>query len=288
MERFRKSRQYILLLSLLIITIYIGLSVYIQEIKPKDLLVVFLDVGQGDAIYIEAPNGRQILIDGGGGPIVLARLARVMPFADRSIDLIIATNPDQDHIGGIVDVLENYKVGQVLQSGTKNDTIVYQKLQNVLTDKKINNNLATDGMKILLDKERNIYLDILFPDRDVSNWERNDGSVVARLVYNQSSFMLMGDATNYTENLITWAKERSALQSDVLKLGHHGSATSSSYLWLDAVSPSVAIISAGRNNRYGHPSPVVIERLQSLHILYKETAKEGNIIFKTDGQKISY
>ena len=139
-------------------------------------------------------------------------------------------------------------------------------------------------MHIVLDEEKNIYFDILFPDRDVSTWERNDGSIVGRLVYKDKSFMLMGDATLYTENLIEWNESLKNLKSNVLKLGHHGSRTSTGLLWLEKVDPDIAIISAGKNNIYGHPHKEIIDKLKSLDIKFLETYKEGNLIFKTDGE----
>ena len=143
-------------------------------------------------------------------------------------------------------------------------------------------------MHIILDDKKNIYFDILFPDRDVSKMDSNDGSIVGKLVYGNNSFMLTGDATTYTENLIEWNENGETLNSDVLKLGHHGSRTSSSILWLEKVSPSIAIVSAGKDNRYGHPHKELLDRLSTLHIPFLNTADIGNIIFKSDGVKLSY
>ena len=138
----------------------------------------------------------------------------------------------------------------------------------------------------MLDDKDNIYFDILFPDRDVSNIDTNDGSIVGKLVYGADSFMLTGDADLYTENQIEWNENADELHSNVLKLGHHGSKTSSSILWLEKVKPDIAIVSAGKNNKYGHPSPETIDRLNLLHIPYLNTADHGNIIFETDGTKL--
>lgn len=247
------------------------------------LKVVFIDVGQGDAIYIEAPNGKQFLIDSGPSSIILNKLSEYMPFADRSIDVFVVTNPDKDHIGGSLDILDRYEVGMIFESGTKKDTEIYRNLQDKIKRDEIKNYIAQSNQKIILDKEKDIYINILFPDRDVYDLENNDGSIVLRLVYGETSFMLMGDATKYTENLISWNVNDEDLKSDVLKLGHHGSKTSSSEFWIEKVSPKVAIISAGKNNRYNHPSKEVVDLLDNLDIKYLETSKEGSIIFKTDG-----
>jgi competence protein ComEC len=263
------------------------LIVYVSYI-PKDdgyLKVVFFDVGQGDAIYIEAPNGRQMLVDGGRGREILPKLIKTMPVFDRSIDVVIITNPDLDHIGGIVEVLKNYEVGLIIEPGTISDSLTYQRLEEEISENNISRIIAQNGQRLVLDKEENIYFDILFPDRDVSLWERNDGSVVGKLIFDDISFMLMGDATNYTENIISWNYDKKDLVSNILKLGHHGSKTSSSKLWLDFVNPDLAIISAGENNQYGHPHKEVLDRLILLDIPYLSTM-DGNLIFKTNGQNL--
>lgn len=285
MERVRKYSPYIPLVVLIIFTASIWFLVF-QHKNNNYLKVVFLDVGQGDAIYIEAPNGRQMLLDGGPDATLLASLAKVMPFADRSIDMILATHPDMDHIGGFPLLLDNYKVGSILENGNVSNSEVFSLLEEKITKKKINKIIARRGMHIILDEKKNIYFDILFPDRDISNFESNDASIVGKLVYGTKSFMFTGDASLYTENLIEWNEKDDTLKSDVLKLGHHGSRTSSSNLWLEKVSPQVAIISVDKNNKYGHPHPELLDRLSSLKIPFLSTANLGNIIFESDGKKI--
>ncbi|MCX6753781.1 MAG: MBL fold metallo-hydrolase [Candidatus Nomurabacteria bacterium] len=284
MERIKKYLPYISLIILIILTASIWFLVF--QHKNNYLKVVFLDVGQGDAIYIEAPNGRQMLIDGGPDATLLASLAKVMPFADRSIDMILATHPDMDHIGGFPLLLDNYKVTSIIENDTVSTTAVSDSLEEKIAKKKINKIIARRGMHIILDAEKNIYFDILFPDRDISNFESNDAGIVGKLVYGNESFMFTGDAPLYTENLIEWNEKDSTLKSDVLKLGHHGSRTSSSTLWLEKVNPEIAIISVDKNNKYGHPHKELLDRLSSLKIPFLSTADQGNIIFETDGKKI--
>ena len=189
-------------------------------------------------------------------------------------------------MGGFVDVLENYTVGKVMEPGTEKHTLIYKKFEQEIATRNIPKIIARRGMKINLDTKNNIYFDILFPDRDVSGFNPNDGSIVGKLVYGSESFMLMGDATKYTEILVSQNENGDMLEADVLKLGHHGSHTSSTLLWLEKVKPEIAIISAGKNNRYGHPHQDVIERLTNLQIPYIGTYQKGNIIFKTDGVKL--
>jgi beta-lactamase superfamily II metal-dependent hydrolase len=287
MKHLKKYLPYILISSIFLVGITTAFLLYTH--KDKYIMkVVFLDVGQGDSIYIEAPNGKQVLIDGGPDAKLLSSLAKVMPFADRSIDMIIATHPDADHIGGLPILLDNYKVTSIMENGTTSTSAVYASLEDKISKDKVNKIIARRGMHIILDDKKNIYLDILFPDRDVSNMDSNDGSIVSKLVYGNDSFMFTGDASLYTENLIEWNESDATLHSEVLKLGHHGARTSSSSLWLEKVSPSVAIISAGKNNKYGHPHQETLDRLLSLHIPYLSTIDMGNIMFKSDGIKLSY
>ncbi len=288
MKYLKKYLLEALIVVLFISALSIGYLSYAQRDNNNYMTVAFLDIGQGDAIYIEAPNGKQMLIDGGPDGKILQRLSEVMPFADRSIDIVLATHVDSDHIGGLFFVLNNYKVSDVIENGAVSKTMVYKNLEQEISKKKIPKIIANNKMRIILDRKRNIYFDILFPDRDVSKLDSNDGSIVGRLVYGNESFMLTGDATIYTENMIRWNENPSTLRSQVLKLGHHGSRTSSSLLWLEEVRPDIAIISAGKNNRYGHPHQEILDRLKKLNIPYLATYKEGNIIFKTDGVKLFY
>ncbi len=286
MKNFRRYLPYALVLFLVFSAVGIWYISHTQTVQSTLLKVAFLDVGQGDAIYIEAPNGRQILVDGGPGPIILSKLAEVMPFADRSIDMLIVTNPDKDHIAGFVDVIQKYTVNEILEPGTQKTTRIYKTLEDEVVKHNVKKEIAHRGMHIILDAEKNIYIDILFPDRDMSSWSPNDGSIVGKLVYGKQAFMLMGDATKYTELLIKNNEAPETLHAQVLKLGHHGSHTSSSELWLEEVQPDIAIISAGKNNRYGHPHTDILERLTNFHIPYRGTYQQGTIILTTDGEKL--
>lgn len=261
-------------------------SYFTESSNSPYLKIVFLDVGQGDSVYIEAPNGKQVLVDGGPDSGVLESLADVMPAFDKSIDVVIATHADADHIGGLPSVIENYDVSLVLENGYVGSTKTYKNFEDKIVEKNIKKEIAKKGMHIILDEKENVYLDILFPDRDVSKLKTNDGSIVARLVYKDQSVMLTGDVTQYTENIILTNENNSDLKSTILKLGHHGSNTSSGIGWLKAVSPSVAVISAGLNNKYGHPHKDVLSRLDNLGIRYLSTSSLGDIVFKTDGVSI--
>ncbi len=287
MKYLKKYLPHILIIFILIIGFWIIYSSY-KSLDNKYLKVIFLDVGQGDSIYIEAPNGKQVIIDGGPDAKLLSSLAKVMPFADRSVDMIIATHPDMDHIGGFPLLIDNYKVSNIIENGTLSDTEIFSDLEQKISKNKINKIIARRGMHIILDEKNNIYLDILSPSKDMLSPDSNDSSIVAKLVFGKNSFMLTGDASLYVENLMEWNENDSTLKSDVLKLGHHGAKTSSSILWLEKINPEVAIVSAGKNNKYGHPSKEILERLSNLKIPFISTSEKGNIIFKSDGVNLVY
>lgn len=278
----KKRAQWVTLGIFLLINIFLW-AIVIRADRRGELTVAFLDVGQGDAIYIETPHGNQLLIDGGSGGQVLRALGQVMPFYDRSLNLILATHPDQDHIGGLSEVMRRMKIDGVITTENTSTTSAYGAFENSILSEQPKRILARAGERIILDN--NIVLEILFPDRNASGWETNTGSIVARLSYGEESFLFTGDSPNAIEQYLV-GKKGGALHSTVLKLGHHGSRTSSSKIFLSAVAPDYAIISAGKDNRYGHPHKEVLELLNKLAIPFSNTATQGTIIFRTDGAEL--
>ncbi len=278
---YLKKHRWTALFLLIILDIFIGAHMVIAS--GKTLRVVMLDIGQGDAIYIEAPNGRQVMFDAGPDQGVLKRLGEVMPALDRSLDVLVVTNPDKDHIGGFVPILERYDVGAVLEPGTFNESKTYATLEEVIRSKKIPDIVARRGMKLVLDEKNDVYIDIIFPDRDVRDWTSNDGSIVARLVYGDDSMLLMGDATKMTEGIVL-AENGAALESDVLKVGHHGSRTSTGADFVKAVASKYALISDGKNNKYGHPHKETIDTLTSVGVRILRTDLLGTIEICSTGE----
>ena len=300
----KQNLRWYLVGALLIVSVLIGQAVW-AEASKKDLTVAFMDVGQGDGIFIEAPNGVQMIVDGGPDRKILGEIKKLMPFYDRTIDLIVVTNPDKDHMAGFIDILKNYEVGKVLEPGTTTDTKVYAEFEKSVENEKsplrsassagqakgpeysrgAEKIIARRNMRIILDQQNKVYFDILFPDRDVSDWKTNDGSIVGKLIYGNQSFLLTGDTIKGIENYLVNLDPKS-LDTDVLKLAHHGSKTSSSEELLEAASPLYAVISAGFNNRYGHPHQEVLDRLEKNKIPYLGTYDKGTVVFKTDGKKL--
>jgi competence protein ComEC len=256
------------------------------------LTVAFLDVGQGDAIYIEAPNGNQMLIDAGPSKAVLRELSKVMLFYDRSIDVALATHADQDHVGGLPDVLQKYKVNIFIESGVPGESSSYKETEKIVSDDGIKKILARRGMEV--DLGDGVILQILFPVTVFDGMETNKASIVARLVYGENEFLLTGDSPVAIENYLvslgsqsrtfgTGAVQSPTLASDVLKAGHHGSKTSTSQTFVSAVSPQYAVISVGKDNKYGHPNQETLDILNNFGAKILRTDQLGRIIFKSDG-----
>jgi competence protein ComEC len=250
-------------------------------LRSSGLLEVhFLDIGQGDAIYVRTPSGRDMLIDGGPSRILLPKLAEVMPFHDRSIDVVVETHPDADHIGGLPHLLERYHVGFFLEPGIESKNAIDDELRRLIKERNIEKAIARRGMKI--DFGDGTTLEILYPDGDVSGLkDTNEASIVAQLRYGSTAVMLTGDASKRIENVLI--STGIDLGSDILKAGHHGSRTSSGEGFVKAVSPKYAVISVGRDNRYSHPHKEVVEVFEKSGIRIFRTDLEGTIRFISDG-----
>ncbi|MEK7510667.1 MAG: MBL fold metallo-hydrolase [Patescibacteria group bacterium] len=270
-------------LALLIVSLLVALNAAVAYaiFEPRDetLKVSFLDVGQGDAILIESPEGIELLIDGGRDRSVLRELPRVIGPLDRSIDMVLATHPDADHIGGLPDIFSRYRVSYYLSSGIENDTSPTERLEAYASaEKGMQSFIARRGMRIHLGKD--VYADVLYPDRDVSKGETNAGSVIVRLVYGETSFLLTGDAPDTVENYVATL---GVVDSDVLKAGHHGSRNSTSAVFLSAVTPDTVVVSAGKDNSYGHPHAEVVQRVRESGAELVSTSEEGAITFVSNG-----
>lgn len=280
------TKEYLVLAALVLANIFIWFY-FGTFSKPGVLKVDFLDIGQGDAIFIEAPNGVQMLVDGGPDSSVLRELSKVMRFSDRTIDVILATHPDKDHVAGLPLVLENYRVSNFIDSVADSDTNIYSELENRANEEEgMKHYYGMRGMIITLDKKAGVYFEIFYPNQDeMKLTDTNDLSIVGKLVYGKTSFMLTGDAPKLAESMLV-STDGNLLQSTVLKAGHHGSRTSSSKVFLEAVKPDYGIISAGKGNSYGHPHKETLENLKSENIKILSTIDEGTIKFESDGESL--
>ncbi|MEM7115880.1 MAG: DNA internalization-related competence protein ComEC/Rec2 [Chloroflexota bacterium] len=247
------------------------------------LHVAFLDVGQGDAVFIQTPSGRQILVDGGFYPSLLNdRLGRQMPFWDRHLDMVVATHPDADHVSGLVGVFERYQVDTLMTEGTMQGVSpIFDEVLLAAEAREAQIHVARAGEVVMIGD--GVRLEILHPGagRDVES--RNENSVSLRLVYGDFSLLLTGDAEERAETMML--QSGVPLQSLVFKAGHHGSRTSSTMPFLEAVRPQIVVVSSGAGNRFGHPHPEVLERLAALQTAVLRTDELGTITFITDGSR---
>lgn len=266
---------------LMIITIFIWFIIFTSN--PNNLLkIVFFNIGQGDSLFIETPNKRQVLVDGGPDNMVLEKLGSVLSFYDRYIDIIVLTHPDEDHLTGLVEVLNRFDVGLVFIGGADKDNATYQEWQRIIEEKNIKVKIAQMGQKIILDKD--IDIKILWPDQNRKEYfadDTNNSSVVLQLDYKDAEFLLTGDIDKKIENVLVNSNQN--LKSEILKVAHHGSKNSSSQNFINKVSPKMTIISVGEN-RYGHPHPDVLERLKNT-LIYR-TDLFGDVKILSDGFKI--
>ena len=297
MQKIRKHLQWYILGFLFIAVLLVWYMVAAED-KNGKLTVVFLNIGQGDGIFIESPTGTQMMIDGGPGAVVLRELGNVMPFYDRSIDMLVVSNPDKDHMAGFLDVLRSFKVSAVVEPGTVGASSEYRALEEMIQKNPsppktavlpfIKGELprrviAQRGQRF--DLGGGAYFEILFPDRDVSDMDTNNGSIIGKLVYGTTSFLFPGDAPSAIEEYLAYV-DKEYLDVDVLKVGHHGSKTSTSEALLGFASPAIAVISAGKDNKYGHPHQEVLDRLKQFEVETLGTYERGRVVIESDGETI--
>ncbi len=271
---------------LLLVSILIWAAVLTM---PDDKLhVSFLDVGQGDAILIQTPGHQNILIDGGPDPQkIILELSRKLPFWDRTIDLMVSTQPQADHVTGLVEVLRRYKVKQVIEPGVPYYSSIYHEWLNLMKDEKIKHDIAIAGQEIDLGDD--IKIEVLNPPSEHFQGTSHDvdnNGVVLKLTWGKVSFLFTADIRDEAE--FELVSQRASLTSTVLKVAHHGSKTSTSSQFLAVVDTEVAVISVGADNSFGHPSSEVVERLISrlgIENIYR-TDRNGTIEFITDGERL--
>ncbi|TQR26746.1 MBL fold metallo-hydrolase [Lysinibacillus sphaericus] len=240
-----------------------------------EMRVHFIDVGQGDSIFIESPNGKTMLVDGGvkgAGQKVISYLKEL---GVNKLDIVVATHPDADHIGGLIPVLNSIDIGQFYDSGKVHTSQTFEEMLTLIDTKNIPYNVPKTGDSIAFDADINVK--VLNANEHAT--DNNDASIVLKVTYGNVSFLLTADAGI--------ALEKEMMQNDVkatiLKAGHHGSNTSSSAEFIQKVHPEVTILSYGEGNKYGHPHAEVVERLQALGSKIYATAEAGTVIVSTDG-----
>lgn len=270
-----KPKKLLLMILCLLLIAAAAFFIFYQK-KEKRLEVIFLDVGQGDAILIKTPYDQQILIDGGPDNAILNELSHHLPFWDRTIDLVILTHPHSDHVDGLLPVLERYQVNKIFYTGVKSESPDYLLWLDKVEEKAIP--MVAVSEKDAVNLGANLTLDILFPFQALTGQETedlNNTSIVSRLIYGQNSFLLTGDLPAEQENEIL--EKKLVIDSDVLKVGHHGSKYSSSTAFLEAVSPIYSIIQVGTQNKFGHPHFLTLENFGKINTQIWRTDQDGAI-----------
>lgn len=284
---------FVLVTSLFVAALYSDRPDFLAEqgttISPEAplLKVYFFDVGQGDAIYVRTPAGQDILIDGGPDKKVLNELGRVMPFWDREIDVVVLTHPHSDHVTGLVEVLRRYRVKHVYYTGALHTAPDYLAWLGEIKKQNLDLKIVQDFFEMEFSPE--LKLQFLYPQKNLVNRkmeELNNSSIVSRLVYQDASFLFMGDATEEVEFELL-LDENVDLTADVLKVGHHGSASSSSEEFLAKVQPAFAVIQVGQENAFGHPHLKILKRLERSGVKILRTDESGAIQCLSDGKSIN-
>ncbi len=248
------------------------------------LHVAFLDVGQGDSILIRTPSHHSVLIDGGPSATRLnVELGKRLPFWDHKIDLVISTQPHSDHLTGLVDIMRRYDVQSIVGCSAKYDSSTYREWRSLIEDYGICYRSACAGQRIIL--EDDVYLDVVNPQLQAMSGTSSDvdnNGVVLRLVFDQISFLFTADIRHEAERRLIDLGY--SLKSDVLKVAHHGSNTSSTTEFITAVNPSLAVISVEEDNRFSHPDEEVLSRLDGIRVM--RTDEHGTVELLTDGQTL--
>lgn len=267
-----KNKKYLFIFSLILINILL----YIFSFSSPDLRVIFFDVGQGDSIFIETPNKHQILIDGGPSSSDIAnKLSSFMPFWDKTIDLIILTHLESDHVSGLFEVLDNYIVENILWSGEYSESEKSKIWKEMIEKENANIYISNSLDKIIMN---DVSLNIIKNDSEITN--TNDSSIVTKLSYRDNSFLFTGDISSKIEKEIIIQD----IQSDIIKIPHHGSKYSSSEEFIKKVSPLLAVIQVGKNS-YGHPTDEVLTRLSNFGIKVLRNDLDGDIQIVSNGIK---
>ena len=270
----------------------VEIAVTPPAVQPsQNLTIVFIDVGQGDSILVILPNTRTLLIDGGEREGYGKVLATLQEHGLSHIDVVVATHPHADHIGGLVDVIKGVNVGEVLDSGQVHTTQTFEDFLDAIDTKQIPLRSVRQGDSINLDPT--VKIDVLNPpvnllDSADNEADFNDNSVVLKLTYGEFSALLTGDMEERNEARLV-SDNTTVVDADVLKAGHHGSRTSSSSPFLDAVTPEVVIISLGEGNTYGHPHQEVLDRISAAlaeHLF--RTDVDGTITLTVNGSSSEY
>lgn len=277
-----KSNKKFYLITLTSIFLVLFLTVFSSTASaatgaPENLTVHFIDVGQGDSILLESGDN-DMLIDAGERDKSDDVAKYLKGEGITSLDYVVATHPHADHIGGLSDILETFSIGQFLDSGYPHTSATYEHMLETIDSKNIPFKTVKRGDKI--DFAPGISVEVLNPGSSYFTDDLNQNSIVLKVIDGNISFLLTGDAGIEAENAIM--QEGYNVDTDILKVGHHGSSTSSGEAFISAVSPSVSVIEVGADNDFGHPHGEILQMLQKASTVYR-TDQDGTVTVTTDG-----
>lgn len=255
-------------------------SVKTTQVQGNGISVTYLNVGQGDSELIQV-NGKNMLIDAGTNAGAQDLVKDLKNRGIKTIDIAIATHPHEDHIGGMDEVLENFDVKSFYAPKVAHTTKTYENMLKAVKNEGLKIKQIKEGTDIDLGKNTNV--EVYSPIK--TNYEElNDYSPIMKISYGNNSFMFTGDAETPVEQEVL--NEHKNLKADVLKLGHHGSHSSTSEPFLKAVDPSIAIVSCGKDNKYGHPHKETMSNLKKAGVTVYETFRDGDITITSNGEKL--
>ena len=288
MKVLKKTKVFAAFVALLMLAVTAGCSAENSDTHNKtaadsgSLKVTYIDIGQGDSELIETPDGKTMLIDTGESSESNKLDSVLQEHGITKIDVLIGTHPHTDHIGGMRHIVEEYNVGEIYMPNASANTKTFEKLLDAIEAADIPMYEAKSGVNISLGE----YVECCFLGPAADYADLNDASAVAMLKYGDTGFLFTGDAEETAEQDIL-DEYGNALQCDVLKVGHHGSSTSTSEDFLDAVNPTYAVISCGENNDYGHPHAETLSKLSSRNIQVFRTDLSGDITADSDGKSVT-
>jgi competence protein ComEC len=249
-----------------------------QKLFPHDYKITFLDVQLGDAVLIQTPQGKTILIDTSNDEGVLFKLSKHLSFFDKTIDILVLTHGDLDHIGGAPAILNRYQVKQIFWHGAeKKHSSVFAEIKQIIATQKISYRVLDESRDFSLDK--NILWDTIFPLENISYLtdHGNDESLSFLLSILGRKILITGDIESTVEKIIL--KQGENLKSDILKVAHHGSKTSSINSFIKAVSPRWAVAQAALDNKFNHPHTEIVDKFKQNNVQFLQTGIEGDIQF---------
>ena len=280
----KKYKFLLLILLILLPLIFLNCSTYSLSIKDGNMQVHFIDVGQGDSILIQV-NNKNLLIDTGPKNNSEAFFKYLNTLNIKKFDYVIYTHPHEDHIGNMAKLIKKYKILEFYGPKVEHTSKHFEKMVESLVDKDMKIKIIKEGLNTI-DLGTNTKVTVLSPKENGYGDNLNEYSAVIKIQYGNNNFLFMGDAEKFNEEYIL--NNGYDIKSDVLKIGHHGSYTSTSEVFYQAVKPSIAVIQVGDDNSYNHPHKNTMTLLNKYKPLILRTDKNGTIVLTSNGSNINY